>query len=219
MQINPCKFYCSALKAVSHSLWETTTRRWLHVHSSAPPDEPYNDTQTHTLLYSPIQLHCPSKLLWQRAAIAGDRPYLVMAQIMWPQNGGSSELFCELSISTERLETGTRQGTWKHTHALRSARTETPEPLQWWVNGLYSVEIKVRKWGMCAFFPPHTIRRQEARVREGLLSSAQVVVNVKQLSILHGGWTYQLILLFLFCSVLHWCVSANACYLCMHVFL
>lgn len=136
-----------------------------------------------------------------------------MAQIMWPQNGGSCELFCELSISTERLETGNRQGTWKHTHVLRSARTETPEPLQWWVNGLLFSGDKSKKMRDVCFFPTHN--QKTGSKGEGgapVISTSGCECKAAQ----HPPWRRHLpadadII------VLHWCVSLYACYLCMHI--
>lgn len=81
---------------------------------------------------------------------------------------------CKLSISIERLEAGSRQGTWKYIHALRRRRTEIPEPQKRWVDGFYLGEggdKKKRKKGYALFFF-FTASRQEAREREGLLASA-----------------------------------------------
>lgn len=64
---------------------------------------------------------------------------------------------CKLSISTERLGAGNRQGTWRHIHALRRKRTEIPEPQQRWVDGfLFCGGKKKRKRDMFLFFFPPT---------------------------------------------------------------
>lgn len=81
----------------------------------------------------------------------------------------------KLSISTDRLVAGNRQGTRKYIHALRRRRTEIPKPQQWWVDWSYSVKIKRREkegYVHCFFSHSQQTGREREREREGLLLSS-----------------------------------------------
>ena len=83
---------------------------------------------------------------------------------------------CKLSISTERLGAGNKAGNLdahpcSETQEDRDSRA--PAAVSRWM--LQCGDKKKREIGICScvfFFSPLTASRQEARVREGLLSSA-----------------------------------------------
>lgn len=145
----------------------------LHINSLSPPVQE-NDTQTRTPYISPFSCtafgsYCAESCCSRWSPLFGSGPDHVTTK-WWKLRGA-----CVLSISSERLGAGNRQGTWRYIHALRHRRTHVPEPQQWWVDGFYSVKMRKRERGICCvFFLPHC--RQTGRGRKGGAAVISTVV-------------------------------------------
>lgn len=115
----------------------------------------------------------------QRAATAGDRPYLVIAQIMWLQNGGSCELFVSwASPPTDwKQEIGRKLRNTVHrcSEAREDRISHTPAVVS---RSLLLCPYKKRDGEMCSLFVL-TARRQEERRRGGaaFISTGPVDLN------------------------------------------
>lgn len=164
----------------------SSTDTYTYTQILLPPVEGNDDTQTHPPVF-PFSCtgwgSCCAEGCYSRwSPLFGNNPDHVTTKWwkLWA--------VCKLSISTDRLEAGNRQGTWKYIHALRRRRTEIAEPQQWWVDGLlFCEDKKKRKRGICSlFFFPHC--QQTGREREGGAAFiSTVVLWIWSSSIQYGG--------------------------------